>query len=246
MTYLIQEEKFQGPLDLLLKLVEKNELEISEISLAKVTGEFLDYIQHNQVQPIELADFLLVASKLIYIKSKLLIPDLQDEEMESGSNLEDQLKRYQMFFQASQKINDLWIGNNLSHARQKQFKIKPKVQFDPPQNFSLNDLPLLMWKVIKKIEPVLRLPKVGIKRAVSIQERIADLFTKIKKQTKISFTKFIKQAEHKEDVVVSFLALLELIKQRFVLVDQDDLFADISVKTNKDAPNINPLAKSFN
>ena len=101
--YEVKLEQFQGPLDLLLQLIEKQEMDITEVSLAQVADSYIEYInQMGQLNPEEVADFLVVASKLIYIKSKVLLPELDLEE--EGIDLEKQLKMYKEYYQATKKI----------------------------------------------------------------------------------------------------------------------------------------------
>ena len=97
--YEIKTEQFQGPLDLLLSLIESQKLDISQIALAQVTDQYLTYLDQAQdIGATELADFLVVAAKLMYMKSKLLLPSLVDEELEEGPDLETQLREYQKFY----------------------------------------------------------------------------------------------------------------------------------------------------
>ena len=246
MAYTVQVEHFEGPLDLLLQLVEKNELEVSKISLAGVTDQFVLYMQSKVVPPEELADFLVVASKLIYLKSKLLLPDFQDQEMEEGPDLESQLRLYQMFVTAARGIDKQWKLGDLSFSRSDQPMRKREVSFVPPENVGVNELGEAMKRVIARLEPIIHLPQVAVRRALSIHDRIRELFSKIRKHAKGSFREFIKGARHKEDAVVTFLALLELIKQKFVMVEQNQLFQDINISLHPEAPEQDPLVQSFN
>ena len=103
-------EQFEGPLDLLLKLIEKDKLVITEISLAHITNQYLNYIEESkELIPEEVADFLLIASKLIYLKSKHLLPDFNLEDEDDASSLEEQLKIYRQYYDAAQNINQILI-----------------------------------------------------------------------------------------------------------------------------------------
>jgi len=244
-AYSVSIEHFEGPLDLLLQLVEKNELEISKLSLATVADQFVQYMKSQPVPPEEMADFLVVASKLVYMKSQLLLPGFTDQEMEEGPDLEAQLRQYQMFVAASHSIDKMWNSGLTSFGRPMVVTRRREVKFVPPTNATTEVLHELMQRVIARIEPILRLPKAAVKRAVSIHERIRDLFTRIREHAQLSFRDFVGRTKHKEDAIVSFLALLELIKQRFVLVSQGDLFHDIDISVNPEAPDNDPLAESF-
>ena len=103
MTYFVKLEKFEGPLDLLLSLIEQEELSITDISLAKVTDGYLTAVRTaKEIEPEELADFLVIAAKLIFIKSRILLPGLEVED--EGPSLEAQLKLYKDFVEASHTI----------------------------------------------------------------------------------------------------------------------------------------------
>lgn len=239
-------ESFEGPLDLLLQLVEQEELDISNVSLAKVAEQFLRYVESTKsIVPEELADFLVIAAKLMYLKSKLLIPSLIDEELEEGPDLETQLREYQRFVAASREVDAMWKAGNRSYVRQQRWVKQTDVAFAPPTGVTSESLAALMHRVIARLEPIVRLPKASIERAVSIQEKIRDLFMRIRSHAKTSFHTFVKDAGSRTEAIVSFLALLELVKQKFVIVDQKALFHDIDIASSPDAPQHDPFAESF-
>ncbi|MBU2566096.1 segregation/condensation protein A [Patescibacteria group bacterium] len=245
MAYSVQIAHFEGPLDLLLQLVEKQELEISEISLAAVTDQFVEYMKSKPVLPEEMADFLVVASKLIYLKSKLMLPGFEDDEMEDGPDLESQLRQYQMFVTAARKIDERWKMGVKSFSRKQVVVRKREVKFSPSPSINSEVLMEAMQRVISRIEPIIKLPKAAIHKAVHIQERISDLVGRVRSHAKFTFKSFVKGATHKVDAIVSFLALLELIKQRFISVEQQAMFDDIHISGHPDAGDRDPLAESF-
>ena len=230
-------------MDLLLQLVEKNELEISDISLAGVTDQFVKYMQAQTVPPEEMADFLVVASKLVYLKSKLLMPDFEDEEMEDGLDLEAQLRQYQMFVSAAKELDERWNSGKMSYPRRIVMQKKRDISFVPPKGVDITLMLEVMNRVIARIEPIVRLPKAAVERAISIHEKIRDLYGRIGKHAKVKFSQFIKGAKHKQEAIVGFLALLELIKQKFIIVNQGAIFEDIDISANPDAPDRDPLAE---
>ncbi len=239
-------ESFEGPLDLLLQLVEQEQLDISTISLATVADQFLQHVQSaTQIPPEELADFLVVAAKLMYLKSKMLLPSLVDEELEEGPDLEQQLREYRRFVSASREIDAMWKSGQRSFARVERAAPRVAQGFFPPADVTAETLRDVMRRVIARIEPLIRLPKTSIERAVSIQEKIQDLFHRVRHHAKMTFHSFVEQSSTRTDAIVSFLALLELVKQRFVLVHQSSLFHDIDIAVAPDAPSVDPLAESF-
>lgn len=219
---------FEGPLDLLLQMVEQEELAITAVSLAHITDQYIEYLEHAQTIPKEeLADFLLVAARLLFIKSRALLPQMAVPLDESGISLEDQLRMYQQFAHAAQAINGL--------IQQKRFlfpREKPPIQmgvFLPPRTVSAERLAQIFRELLRAIAPVVRFPKAAVERAVSIQEKMHELRTLLSAQGELSFHTFLRAAASTTEVVVSFLALLEMVKQRTVRVSQEALFHDITV-----------------
>lgn len=226
--YKVKLEKFEGPLDLLLQLIEKDDLDINQISLAKIADEFVDYVQESVKIPAEeLADFLLAASKLIYIKSKSLLPYLAwGEEEEEAIDLESQLKIYKAFLEASKKVEALM-------KQKKYFFIRERVAappgFYPPQNVTPKILGKIFAEILGRIEPLIARGKEIKEKIVSIKQKIEDLKSEIGRRARLGFREFVSRAKNKTEVIVSFLALLELIKQKAVEVSQGDLFGDIEI-----------------
>jgi segregation and condensation protein A len=228
--YEIHIEKFQGPLSLLLQLIEQEELDISEVSLAQVTDQYLQYLkQVEELNPEEVADFLVVAAKLLLIKSRLLLPSLNLGGEEEARDLENQLKIYKQYLEAGRGIARMWRQGHVAWVRPKPLVLKTEVQFTPPVGVTGDFLAQAFERVLKAIEPIIKLPEVTLRRAVSIQEKISSLKELITSKVKLSWQTLMAQAEDKTEVVVSFLALLELIKQRHVVVDQPALFHDIAI-----------------
>jgi len=228
-TYNIKLEQFEGPLDLLLKLIEDQELNISEVSLAKVADQFLTYVnQAEELNPGEVADFLVVASRLLLLKSKILIPSFEIEDEEIGS-LERQLKIYKEYYEASKVINSMLKQNNFMFSRLKPIRVFTP-EFSPPKKLGLKDLGIIFQRVVNKLEPIVNLPKEIIKKTISIKETIKHISDLILKSVSLNFKQLLSKGD-KTEVIISFLAMLELVKQRTVLVEQDDgLFTDIIVR----------------
>lgn len=241
-------EHFEGPLDLLLQLVEQEELNISHVSLARVAEQFVEYVNATEsIPPEELADFLVVAAKLMYLKSKLLLPSFQDTELDEGPDLETQLREYQRFVAASKEIDQMWKRGLRSFTRVDS-GLKPlqtETGFFPPPGVTAEVLRGIMVRVIGRIQPLIRLPQVNLERAVTIHDKIRDLFKRVKAHAEVSFHQFVSGATSRTEAIVSFLALLELVKQRFVCVEQEDLFQDIAIRHDASAPASDPFVESF-
>ncbi|MBI2098877.1 segregation/condensation protein A [Candidatus Uhrbacteria bacterium] len=229
MPYKVRLEKFEGPLDLLLQLIESEELPITEVSLAEVAEQYVAHLQAiEEKNPEELADFLLVAAKLLLIKSRVLLPSLDLNLEEDGISLEDQLKLYKEYAQASKTVQAIIGKRAFSWPRQKA-PLQAGI-FTPPKGLNPGKLAAVFRDILRALAPVSKLPGAAISRAISIKEKIEELRRLILSKAQINFSQIMRGAKSKTEVIVSFLALLELIKQKIVNVSQKELFEDISVK----------------
>lgn len=230
MNYNVSLDKFSGPLDLLLQLIEQEELDISQVALAKVTDQYLAYLDQTPDLPAnELADFLVIATKLLVIKSKVLLPKMADEEEDSAEQLEAQLKMYKEYLEASKKIGAL-IGLRRYAFTRERLPIDYRPKFSPPPNLGLNDLTEIFREVIKRIEYVTSLPQKIMERVVSLKEMVTGIREALHKANKMSFKEVIANAKTKSDVVICFMALLELIKSGEAAVNQKGIFDEIEVE----------------
>ncbi len=220
-------EKFTGPLDLLLSLIEDEKLNITEISLSQVTEQFFAYLNElEEKEPESLADFLVIATRLVYLKSKNLLPYLMPEE-DDGPNLADQLRLYKMFVEASTKINKMWLADNLAYGRF-EAPLRP-TEFIPPQNAGLENLKNSYLNLLKRLKPIDPLPQVKIDRSISVKHQIESIYNLLKSGKKVSFSQIIKDAGSRTEVIVNFLALLELIKAERIFITQNNSFEDIEI-----------------
>lgn len=232
MSYAIKIDHFEGPLDLLLQLVESAEMDITKVSLLAVTEPFVKHVEANRgkIPPEELADFLIVAAKLVYLKSKALLPDLNDPSLEEGPDLETQLRMYKAFVDAAKQIGERWLQGKEMYSRVSRPIKQTEPVFAPPAGVEGGTLKELFERVIKRLEPVFALPKAAIERVVTIEEKISSLKERVGRMLRVSFHKFLAESQDKAEMVVGFLALLELIKQKTVTVEQEGLFHDIQLQ----------------
>lgn len=228
MAYKIKIEKFEGPLDLLLQLIEQQQLDITEVSLSSVTEQYLNYLnQAAELNPEELADFLVVAAKLLVIKSRALLPTLAIEE-EEGTDLEIQLKIYKEFYEASKILHKRILRKKFSFPRERTL-INIKKVFNPPRHLTVDKMKELFLGVLKEIEQWVSLPKEVMIKTISIREKIENIKRLILAQATLSFRNILTNAKNKTEVIVTFLALLELVKQRTIIVVQEKVFEDIVI-----------------
>lgn len=230
-------EKFQGPLGLLLELIEKEELDITEVSLAKIADQYIDYIKESGViNPDEMADFLVIATKLLYIKSKALLPYLYSDGDEEIEELEGQLKMYKEFIEAMKGIEALIGRKRFMFAREfdkKAILANLKI-FSPPAKLTRASLAIVFKDLISQIKPEEeKLEEEKLERKINIEDKILAIQEALLKKIRINFSKILEKAESKTEIIVSFLAILELIKQRDIMVKQEGLFDEIVISANK-------------
>ena len=183
MAFEVRLQQFSGPLQLLLEFIEKEDLPITEISLAEVTENYLRYLDANEVPPVELADFLVVATKLLLIKSKAILPPVPGEAEEDGSHLALQLKMYKEFVEISLKVEELYGNTDKMFCRE---RISPPAQqsFLPPPNVTTFVLQTAMQGLLRRLEPFFALQKASIERVVSVQQRIKEIRLSLKRPSK--------------------------------------------------------------
>jgi len=233
MSYSVHVEQFEGPLDLLLQLIEGEKLDITSISLQQVCEPFVAHVREHQgkIPPEELADFLIVAAKLVYLKSRALLPELTDPSLEEGPNLEAQLRMYKQFVEVANRFGEMTKGGIRSFGRNRRTAIRQFEGFIAPTGVTASVLSNLYQNIIRRLEPIIQLPKAAVARIITIEDKIQELRERITRGLKTTFHRFVSGAKDRGEVIVSFLALLELIKQRVLSVRQKDLFEDIHLET---------------
>lgn len=230
MSFVIKHEQFEGPLDLLLTLIEKRKLFVNDISLSKVTDDYVEYLQKNSFTMGDAASFILIASTLLLIKSKSLLPalTLTDDEEKDISDLQTRLSLYEIHRSASVKIKELF-GKKILFARNRPKVIDPV--FSPDQSMTLVNLHSSIQHVLNSLPKKEKLPEVKVKKTMSLEEMIDNLSTRIQSSLRMSFKDFSKTKE-KVEVIVGFLALLELVKNGAIQAEQGEHFSDIHMESN--------------
>ncbi len=228
MNFELQLETFDGPLHLLLELIESQELPITEVSLAQVTESYLEHINNHPVPPSELADFLVVATRLLLLKSREILPVEDEEEEEDVSNLALQLRLYKEFVDASKHLEELFEGPQQSYARAKADIVKID-ELCVDKGLDTNLLSTAFARLLKRLEPFFKLQQSAMERVVSVKERLREIHDAVLSRSRLMFKDIIGKGESKVDVVVSFLALLELVKQGTISAVQTSTFKDIEI-----------------
>jgi len=231
MVYQVKLEKFEGPLDLLLNLIEEQKLDVTQVSLAKVADQYLEYLKKKDDITLEnLADFLSVASKLILIKSKALLPLLEfsDEDEQDVKDLEQKLLEYKKFKDASKKLKNISERERTCFSRDSFLEITPI--FYPPENVNAYDLKKTFAFILNQIPLIEKLEQEMIREVITLEEKINHLQGVIKEKMEASFSEIASSAKDKIEVIISFLAMLELVKQRIIEVEQGEIFQEIKIR----------------
>ncbi|MEI6304874.1 MAG: ScpA family protein [Candidatus Taylorbacteria bacterium] len=232
MSFTIKTQSFEGPLDLLLDLIEKRKLFISDISLAKVTDDFINHIKQFENMPMgESAHFILIASTLLLIKSKSLLPSLSLTSEEQGDikDLETRLKIFKKIKEASRHVAKLF-GEEIIFTQSQSRLVTPV--FTPAAEFSIEKALQTIGDIVKRLPKKESLPKHLVQKVVSLEEMVDTLTTRITSHLRISFKEFTKEhRENRVNVIVSFLAMLELVKEGIMHVSQESAFGDIQMET---------------
>jgi len=233
--FAIKVGEFEGPFDLLLDLIERRKLHVSQISLGVVADDFLAYLEANreEIQSEELAEFLSVAATLMLIKSLSLLPTLAvTEEEKCGANdLEQRLALYQKIKSQSLVLGQLFNKNKIF------FREAPRDEtpiFTPTTELEKGRLFETVKILLKSLPMTERLPKAVVQKVISLEEVITSLAGRVQQALKTSFREFLgERKQEKVYVIVSFLGLLELVKQGLVAVQQNGHFQDIAVESQK-------------
>jgi segregation and condensation protein A len=250
--YRIQLPVFEGPLDLLLHLVEREELDITTIALAQVTDQYMAYLaEMEQRQAKDLADFLVVAAKLLLIKSLALLPRppvLAPEAEDVGTELVRQLQAYKRFKEIAALLHEREARGLHSYVR-----VAPPPRIEP--QLDLGDVTLhKLLAIVQEALDALPAPPVGEVVApitVTIAGQMARIESQLAARREVSFREFLSEAITRVEIIVTLLAVLELIKQNRARVRQEELFGEIIIERQEpepdeaaptDAPATNPAA----
>ena len=238
MTYKVQLPVFEGPLDLLLYLIKKEEINIYDIPIAKITDQYLEYLEMMKLLDLDIAgEFILMAATLMHIKSKTLLPmeakeeDRLEEEEDPREELVKKLLEYKKFKDAADRLKDMRLKRRNIFTRLVGKDVPPQAH-DEKQYFeaSLFDLITAFSKILKEV-PRGAFHEV-IKDEFTVSDKIHDILHTLIAKKAIFFKSLFKNAQNRGEVVAIFLALLELVKLREVVVKQRDPFSEIEIARN--------------
>lgn len=241
-------QAFEGPLDLLLHLIDKNKVNIYDIPIAMITEQYMEYVAQMDKEDLNVvSEFLVMAATLLDIKSKMLLPKEVNEEGEENdprAELVEKLLEYKLYKYMSYELKDRQV--DAQKAFFKASTVPPEVEaYKPPVNLeelvgdmTLARLNAIFQDVLKrqedKVDPIRsKFGKIE-KEEVSMSEKLVQVKSYLQTHKQFSFREMLSENASKVAVIVTFLVMLELIKTGFVTVTQENTFADIHVTVVKD------------
>jgi segregation and condensation protein A len=233
MPYQIKLEKFEGPLGLLLEMIEKRKLSINEVSLAEVTEQYINHLKNLEGFPLpEVSNFVSVASTLMLIKSASLIPSFELTEEEAG-DIKDLEKRLQIYAQIRSfgvALGQIF-GKNIMFGR--EAFLGYNFGFLEPKGVTITKLHSALKQIIANLPVKEILPKALVKKTISLEKKITEIIARVQQRFEVSFSEaFSVSKTDKIEIIVSFLAVLELVRRGFVVVEQTKVFDSIRIKKN--------------
>ena len=230
MVYEFKSEQYSGPIEKLLELIEEKKLEITQLNLALITADFLTYLTTIEKQaPGILADFLAVASRLLLIKSKALVPNLvlEQEEEEEIRDLEKRLKIYQEFKAARNYLKNLWREQPLVFSR--EFLAASGKLFYPPKNLKPADLSAIIGRLLAELRKIVYETKDFKIEVINLEEKMREFLERLKTAQAVNFGKMT-DSQSRAEVITCFLVILHLIKDQLINVEQGEHFSEITIE----------------
>ena len=240
--YSIKIEDFEGPLDLLCFLVKKNKMNIDDINIYKIIEEYLEYMYIMESLNLEVAtEFITMASMLIYLKSKKILPkscDDKEEDEISEELLKEKIIQYKKYKQASIRLSSRYEEYNYRVSKKREELVLDKKKFEGlytpytlTRSYKLQILKFEMKENMNKDN----IEKLVIKEKVSVKDKIKEMFTILSKIPKFVFnTMFLNKNKSKDEIISAFLGILEMAKKNDIKIKQENIFSDILVEKSNE------------
>ena len=239
-TYAVALDVFEGPLDLLLRLIERKELDITLVSLALVTDQYMAYLADlRELSAENLADFLVIAARLLVIKSRVLLPQPEDEddgedEEDWGDDLVERLREYKRFKQVALELRDIESAGKRAFAR---LAPPPKIERRLSNGeASVDDLVQAFRRALEAHPPAADVDGVVSPIVVHISDCVENIMARLRRSSRLRFSTLMRSAHSRMDIIVTFLAMLELIKQQRLCVTQTQAFGEIYLEAREPDP----------
>lgn len=242
MKYKIQLQVYEGPLDLLYDLISKQKIDIKDISIIEITKQYINYIEMLEKMDLEVtSEFITMASKLLQIKSKYLLYKQKDEDETQDPRLElmEKLEEYKKYKVAAENLKDsVNYNNDLFYRKKEEIVIDEKMDLEEISIEAIKNILPLILKVKSEENSQREIADIKLKKIVkgkiiSVEEKIKYIRKIISEKSEVRFTNIIESCD-KDEVIATFLSILELIKIKEIVVDQSIFFDDILIKKNSE------------
>ncbi len=238
--YNIRTQNFEGPLDLLCHLIDVNKMDIYDVNLNEITDQYMDYLNTMEEMDLEVtSEFLLMASNLLYIKSKKLLPRQEDEEeMLSEEELIQRIIEYKQYKEITGTFKNMYAENNKRFFRLPEKIELPKQKLEET-SYTYEDLAEIYKKILDKNSVRLNknaknIEKIAIVENYSVGDTVKTMFRELIKKSNFVFNKLFSLNRCKpQEVVTAFSGLLEMSRRSKVETNQEELFGDIEVSKKK-------------
>lgn len=237
--YAIKIDNFEGPLDLLCHLIDKNKMNIYDINLSKITDQYIDYIKEQEKMNLEIAsEFLVMATTLLFLKSKNLLPKQEDEEEEIT---EEELIRRIIEYKKFKEISKVLKENYLTYSK-RYFKAEEQIKLPKQKlekDYESTIIPKMYEDLVQRNNEKINqnaknIEKIAITDNYTVASKVKEMFKVLVKQKRFVFNKLFSIKKHnKNEVVTAFSGLLELSRRSKVETTQEELFGDITVERAK-------------
>lgn len=246
-VYAVATPVYEGPLDLLLQLIEHSELDVTKLSLSQVTDQFLDYMKIvEEHSPVEVSSFLMIASRLMQIKSESLLPrppEREPGEEDPGEALIQKLLTYRRYKEIAETLGKREEIRSHTYLRlASPIKVEGKIDFS---GVVIKDLANAAMQAFARTYENIPLGKVIILPKISIREKISLITQSLRANKRTSFQILVADSKSRTEIVITFLALLELIKRFLVSAEQTTRFGDIEVTLLEDIDKSSEFALEF-
>ena len=237
--YSIKLNNFEGPLDLLCHLIDKNKMDIYDINLSEITDQYIEFLNQMEQMNLEVtSEFLVMSSTLLYLKSKHLLPKVDEEEEEIT---EEELIRRIIEYKKYKEITKKLKGNFLEYSKRfykgtEEIEL-PKQKIEDEYNSEI--IPDLYRKLLQRNaekinENAANIEKIAITETYTVGDKVKEMYRALIKYKKFNFNKlFSVKKRNKNEVVTAFSGLLEMSRRNKVITEQEEIFGDIEVEKNK-------------
>ena len=237
--YSIKLNNFEGPLDLLFHLIDKNKMDIYDINLSEITDQYIEFLNQMEQMNLEVtSEFLVMSSTLLYLKSKHLLPKVDEEEEEiTEEELIRRIIEYKKYKEITKKLKENFLEYSKRFYKGTEEIELPKQKIEDEYNSEI--IPDLYRKLLQKNaekinENAANIEKIAITETYTVGDKVKEMYRALIKYKKFNFNKlFSVKKRNKNEVVTAFSGLLEMSRRNKVITEQEEIFGDIEVEKNK-------------